>query len=161
MLYPMKRTLLTIGLAAILALAPEVRAEGFADGLGAYDAGDYAAAVAVWSELAATGDAEAEAALAGLYLQGLGVKRSAAQAAAWYRRAAERGLMAAQMNLGDLYAAGRGVRRDLVEAYLWLGLAAAQGNSWSAGRRDEIAKAMSATDIAEAEALARAFKAKP
>ena len=157
----MKRTLLTIWLAATLALAPEVRAEDFADGLSAYDAGDYAAAVAVWSDLARRGDAEAEAALAGLYLQGLGVAESAAQAAAWYRRAAKRGLMAAQMNLGDLYAAGRGVKRDLVEAYLWLGLAAAQGNSWSAGRRDEIAKAMSATDIAEAEALARAFKAKP
>ncbi len=157
----MKRTLLTIGLAATLALAPGVRAEGFADGLRSYDAGDYAAAVAVWSDLARRGDGDAEAALAGLYLQGLGVAESAAQAAAWYRRAAKRGLMAAQMNLGDMYAAGRGVKRDLVEAYLWLGLAAAQGNSWSAGRRDEIAKAMSATDIARAEALAGAFKAKP
>ena len=157
----MKRTLLTIWLAATLALAPQLRAEGFVDGLRAYDAGDYADAFAVWSDLARRGDAEAEAAIAGLYLQGLGVEWSAAQAAAWYRRAAKRGLMAAQMNLGDLYATGRGVRRDLVEAYLWLGLAAAQGNSWSAARRDEIAKVMSATDIAEAEALARAFKAKP
>ncbi len=53
----MKRTLLTIGFAATLALAPEVRAEGFADGLRAYDAGDYAAAYSVWSDLAAAGDA--------------------------------------------------------------------------------------------------------
>ena len=157
----MKRLLLTIWLAATLALAPGVRAEGFVDGLRAYDAGDFATAYSVWSELARRGDAEAEAALAGLYFQGLGVEMSAAQAAAWYRRAAKRGLMAAQMNLGDLYATGRGVGRDLVEAYLWLALAAAQGNTWSAARRDEIAKAMSATDIARAEALAGAFKAKP
>ncbi len=157
----MKRTLLTIWLAATLALAPELRAEDFTDGLRAYDAGDYAAAYVVWSDLAGRGDAEAEAAIAGLYLQGLGVEESAAQAAAWYRRAAKRGLMAAQMNLGDIYATGRGVKRDLVEAYLWLGLAAAQGSTWSAGRRDEIAKAMSATDIAKARALTGEFKAKP
>jgi TPR repeat protein len=157
----MKRTLLTIWLAATLALATEARAEGFVDGLRAYDAGDYAAAYSVWSDLARHGDAEAEAAIAGLYSQGLGVERSAAQAAAWYRRAAKRGLMAAQMNLGDIYATGRGVKRDLVKAYLWLGLAAKQGNAWSAARRDEIAKAMSATDIAEARALAGKFKAKP
>lgn len=161
MLYPMKRILLTIWLAATLALAPQLRAEGFADGLGAYDAGDYATAFAVWSELATAGDADAEAAIGGLYLQGLGVEESAAQAAAWYQRAAKRGLMAAQMNLGDMYATGRGVGRDLVKAYLWLGLAAAQGNTWSAGRRDEIAKAMSASDITQAEALAGEFKAKP
>ncbi len=157
----MKRTLLTIGLAATLALAPEVRAEDFADGLRAYDAGDYAAAYVVWSDLAAAGDADAEAAIAGLYLQGLGVGESAAQAVAWYRRAAKRGLMAAQMNLGDMYAAGRGVKRDLVKAYLWLGLAAAQGSTWSARRGAEIAKVMSATAIAEAEARARAYEAKP
>jgi TPR repeat protein len=157
----MKRTLLTIWLAAILALAPELRAEGFVDGLRAYDAGDYADAFTVWSDLAGRGDAEAEAAIAGLYSQGLGVERSAAKAAAWYRRAAKRGLMAAQMNSGDIYATGRGVKRDLVKAYLWLGLAAKQGNSWSAARRDEIAKTMSATDIAEACALAGEFKAKP
>ncbi len=65
------------------------------------------------------------------------------------------------MNLGDLYAAGRGVRRDYVRADLWLSRAAAQGSTWSAGRRDEIAKVMSATDIAEAAARARAFDAKP
>ncbi len=157
----MKRALLTIWLATTLALAPEVQAEGFADGLRAYDAGDYTAAYSVWSDLARRGDAEAEAALAGLYFEGLGVERSAAKAAAWYQHAARRGLMAAQMNLGDMYAAGRGVRRDLVKAYLWLGLAAAQGSTWSAGRRDEIARAMNATDIAEAEALIRAFKANP
>ena len=154
----MKRTLLTIWLAATLALAPELRAEGFADGLRAYDSGDYATAYSVWSDLAGAGDAEAEAAIAGLYFQGLGVEESAAQAAAWYRRAARRGLMAAQMNLGELYAAGRGVSRDLVMAYLWLFLAANQGSTWSAGRRDDIAMAMNATDIAEAEALARAFR---
>ena len=153
---------MTKGLAFAVALAVAGPAlADFQDALSAYDAGDYAAAVAVWSDLARRGDAEAEAALAGLYLQGLGVERSAAQAAVWYRRAAKRGLMAARMNLGDLYAAGRGVRRDYVMAYLWLSLAAAQGSTWSARRRAEIAKVMSATDIAEAEALARAFKAKP
>ncbi len=120
----------------------------FVEGLRAYDAGDYAEAVKNWRQLAESGDGEAEAALAGLYVQGLGVKRDAAMAARWYRRAAERGHGVAQMNLGDMLARGLGVKRDPVRAYVWLELAARQGKVWAARRRDQLAGTMTAGERA-------------
>ena len=54
-----------------------------------------------------------------------GVPRDYAQAALWYRKAAEQGNAGAQEALGDLYDTGRGVSRDYAEAYFWYDLAAA------------------------------------
>lgn len=150
----MKRKLLA-GLALCFALNPAFGAD-FAEGLRAYDAGDYTSAYAEWLALAKKGDAEAQTALAGLYLQGLGVAQSDAKAAEWYRRAAEQGEAVAQMNLGDMYATARGVPRDLARAYFWLSLAADQGKGWAAGRREAIAARMSAGERARAEALLKA-----
>lgn len=134
-----------------------VRAD-FADGLRAFDAGDYAAALAEWRPLAESGDVEAQVALAGLYLDGLGVRRDVAEAARWYERAARQGSLVGQFNLGDLYAEGRGVRRDLVEAYVWLSLAAQQDHRWSEDRRSEIARTMSDEQIAAAEERLRTLR---
>ena len=58
----------------LLALSPAARAD-FADGLAAYDAGDYETAHEEWEPLAAAGDANALTALAGLYSDGNGVPR--------------------------------------------------------------------------------------
>ncbi len=121
----------------VLLFALPARAD-FWDGLAAYDAGDYSAARAEWRLLALTGDAEAQAALAGLYAQGLGVPWDFRLAAQWFRRAAEQGHTIAQLNLGDYYARGRGVPLDLAQAWLWLSLAARQGNNWALSRRDTI-----------------------
>lgn len=156
------KTLAAILLAAILVFpsANPTLAGGadaaFAEGLRAYDAGDYTDAVKRWRPLAERGDAEAEAALAGLYVQGLGVPRDAAEAVHWYRRAAERGHGVAQMNLGDMLARGRGVKRDPVRAYFWLELAARQGKSWAVRRRDELANTMTASARAQALKLIEA-----
>ncbi len=124
----------------------------FAAGLAAYDGGDYRTAFEEWHALAETGDAEAQTALAGLYLDGLGTAVNAAEALRWYRRAAEQGEPVAQQNLGDLYGQGRGAARDLVSAYVWLSLAADQGRRWSARRRDELSPQLSGEQRAEAEA---------
>ena len=146
--------------ARVLALAALLLAAGaplshadFADGLAAFDAGDYQGALEAWRPLAEAGDAEAQVALASLYRGGLGLPADLAQAARWYRRAAAQGDAVAQLNLGDLYARGAGVPRDLVQAHLWLTLAAAQGRRWAARRRREIAAAMTAAELAEAQAL--------
>jgi hypothetical protein len=48
-----------------------------------------------------------------------------AQAAAWYRKAAEQREAGAQGTLGVLYSIGQGVPQSDVEAYFWLDLAAA------------------------------------
>jgi TPR repeat protein len=48
-----------------------------------------------------------------------------AQAAEWYRKAAEQGDAGAQGTMGTLYSMGQGVEQNYVEAYYWLDLAAA------------------------------------
>lgn len=130
----------------------------FSDGLKAYDAGDYAGALAAWRPLAEAGETRAQISVAELYAEGLGVRRDLRAAADWYRRAARRGDAVAQLNLGDDYATGRGVTRDPIAAYLWLDLAARQGRGWAAGRRDDIARTMSADQIAEAKRRVAAWR---
>ena len=64
--------------------------------------------------------------LAFLYENGLGVPRDFAQAAAWYRKAADQGDPESQNNLGVLYSTGQGVPHDEAEAVRLYRLAAAQ-----------------------------------
>ncbi len=133
----------------------------FADGLRAYDGGDFGYAAEVWRELANEGDAEAQASLAMLYSTGMGVAYDMGAAADLYERAARQGNVNAQLNLGDLYARGAGVSRDLVAAYKWLSLAAAQGRVWAENRRREIAPRMTDAQIARAKGLVCVFTPGP
>ncbi len=71
------------------------------------------------------------------------------------RPLAERGDADAQYMLGFLYERGEGVARDLTRAYAWYGLAARQGDAFAAQALAELARRMSAAEIAEAEAFAR------
>jgi TPR repeat protein len=142
---------------SIAAAASPARAD-FAEGLAAFDAGDFEGALGAWGPLAEAGGAEAQVALAGLYQGGLGVPADLAAAAAWYRRAAEQGEAVAQLNLGDLYSRGAGVPRDLVQAYLWLSLAAAQGRRWAERRREEISRVLSAAELTEAKRLLESWR---
>jgi TPR repeat protein len=68
---------------------------------------------------AQAGDAAAQNLLGDMYENGNGVERDPAQAAHWYRLAAEQGLADAQLNLGVLYENGEGVERSDVEAARW------------------------------------------
>ena len=151
-----------LGLALALVVSASLHgsawADTFADGLRAYDAGDYAVTARIWGALAEEGDPMAQLGLAGLYRQGLGVPRDLAEAARLYRAAAERGNTDAQFNLGRLYAEGVGVPRDLVEAYVWFGLAAAQGRRGAEERRHELAAELTPEQLAEAERRIAAFR---
>jgi hypothetical protein len=119
-------------------------------GILAYNAGDYAQALSVFSALARQGDPEATAWLGYLYEQGQGVAKDVTAAARWYqaaaekghawgqnqlgslrwyRAAAEQGWAPAQFNLGTMYHSGRGVPMDVAEARRWYRLAAEQGNA--------------------------------
>ena len=81
---------------------------------------------------AETGDAMAQWGLGMMYDNGyLGVPQDPAEAAVWYRKAAEQGNVPAQRNLGYMYATGRGVPQDDVEAVAWYRQAADQGDSSS------------------------------
>jgi hypothetical protein len=78
---------------------------------------------------ASDGDEEAQVALGNFYFSGLwGFNQDAAQAAQWYRKAAEQGNSAGQEHLGAMYEFGRGVRQDFAEALRWFRKAAEEGD---------------------------------
>jgi hypothetical protein len=62
-----------------------------------------------------------------MYYTGQGVPQDYAEAAKWYRKAAEQGIDEAQFNLGLMYDKGQGVLQDYAEAVKWYRKAAEQG----------------------------------
>jgi TPR repeat protein len=87
-----------------------------------------------------------------------GLAQDYAEAAKWYRMAAEQGNADAQATLGFRYERGQGVPRDYVLAHMWLSLAAANGSSAAPQALDELAAKMTPDQIAEAQRLAREWK---
>jgi len=63
------------------------------------------------------------------YLEGTGVKQDNAEAAKWFRKAAEQGHADAQAHLGWMYEQGRGVPQSDAEAVRWYRKAADQGHA--------------------------------
>jgi TPR repeat protein len=124
------RTLILLGLCALVALPQPLRADAFLDGARAAIAGDYATAFGHWLPLAEGGDADAQYNLGNLYDRGLGRAEDDAAAAEWYRRAAGQGVVEAMVNLGLIHELGRaGVARDPAEAARWYEEAGAAGNA--------------------------------
>ena len=58
-------------------------------------------------------------------------------------------------NLGLLYSTGQGVALDYVQAHKWFNLAAMRGNQAARSSRAELAKEMTADEIAAAQREAR------
>lgn len=79
-------------------------------------------------EQAKAGDMVAQYKLGYDYYLGRGIAQDYAQAAIWWKKAAEQGYADAQNNLGVLYNSGRGVPQSYSEAYFWQNLAAARAN---------------------------------
>ncbi len=122
----MKRLVLTI--AILLGLAAPAWA-GYAEGVAAYERGDYATALREFRPLANQGVTAAQFNLALMYSEGKGVPQDYAEAVKWYRKAANQGDANAQFNLGNMYNDGRGVPQDYAEAVKWYRKAAAQGQA--------------------------------
>jgi hypothetical protein len=59
--------------------------------------------------------------------------------------------------LGTRYSTGRDVEHDLISAHKWFNLAAMMGHEEARLARAELAREMSAADIAEAQRQARAW----
>lgn len=95
-----------------------------------------------------------------IYDHGQGVPQDHAEAAKWYRKAADQGYATAQGILGSTYYYGRGVPQNYVLAHMWFNLAAAKGDGDSLKNRDLVASEMTPIDIAEAQRLAREWKPK-
>ncbi|HXJ42486.1 MAG TPA: tetratricopeptide repeat protein [Bryobacteraceae bacterium] len=97
----------------------------------AFAAHRYDAAMRELEPVAQQGNAQAQylvgAMLSGV--DGVGVKENAAEAAKWFRKAADQGHAEAQLILGLLYAKGDGgLHQDIPEAAKWLRKAADQGD---------------------------------
>jgi len=122
---------------------------------------DYAAAVK-WFRLAVLwGRANAQYNLGLMYANGQGVSQDYAEAVKWFRLAAERGDANAQYALGLMYESGHGVSQDYILTHMWFDLSAAQGTQIAVTSRDRIERQMASAQIAEAQKLAREWKAKP
>ena len=116
---------------------------------------NYREAVKWFRLVAAQGHVEAQNNLGLSYANGYGVDQDYREAARWFRLAAAQGLEDAQYNLGALYFNGQGLVKNYVRAHMWVSLAAAKGFGDAQKYRDEIARTMTLTQIAEAQKLAR------
>lgn len=111
---------------------------------------------------ATAGDADAQFFLGAMHASGEGVAKDDAQAAAWYRKAADQGDARAQFSLGWMYSLGQGVPKDVAAALMWCGLAAIRATgkdqkTYAAGR-DFIARTSTADQVAEAQRLVKAWQ---
>ena len=132
----------------------------FQTGEDAYLREDYETAMKEWGALAAKGDAEAQNMVGYLYRFGEGVSQDYAEAVKWYRLAADEWDKEAQFNLGAMYEKGKGVPQDYAEAAKWYRLAADQGLEKAAKGLEVLEKEMTPAQLAEAQRLAREWKAK-
>ncbi len=145
-------------LAALLLLAPPAFA-GFDEGMAAYKAGDYAAALPELRAAAEGGHARAQYALGSMYNEGKGVTQDSALAADWWRKAAAQNHAQAQFALGVLYSSGKGVAKDNVAAHMWFSLAAGQGKKNAKRLLKVIVRQMTPAEISEAEQRAEEWRA--
>ncbi len=119
-----------------------------------------------WLREAAEGDVDdAQMELAERYASGDGLARDLDLSIKWYVRAALNWDGEAQYRLGMVYTGGDGVTADPVEAYKWFTIALANEHAAygdvpdkAAKARDAIGSGMSAAQIAQAEAEAKAFR---
>jgi len=97
--------------------------EQYANGVAAFDRGDFATAYKILRPLAAAGIAPAPVKIGRIYANGYVVERNCDNAFRWYRRAAGQGQPNSMHNLAWIYALGHGVAVDRARAYAWLTLA--------------------------------------
>ena len=105
------------------------KASRFDQGTAAYDAGDFAGAYRIWSQLAEEDDLAAMRNTAQLLRQGKGVDKDARRAFKLYLEAAEKGLVTAMANVADMYLAGEGAEKNPQAAAAWYARAATAGLS--------------------------------
>lgn len=117
-----------------------------------------------WYEAAAKqGNPLAQVGLGYMLLDGTDEKPDIVAAAAWFNKAAVQGDALAMLALGTLYELGKGVTKDFVQAHKWYALASVDDGEYEQDlferakrAKEELAKQMTAAQIAEAERLARA-----
>ena len=134
----------------------------FADGMAAYNRGDYATAFQEWLPLAEQGDAEAQYKFGTLYHNGYGVSKNNIEAIKWYRKAAEQGHEQAQYFLGGMYLRGmylrgEGIPTNYLKAYMWYSIAKANGSGLASMWLYKLEEHIGPAQIAKAQALTNEY----
>jgi len=132
-------------------------------------------AATLYRRAADQGSGVAQKVLGDLYAEGAGVPRDFASACAWWGRAAWQGESSeAQRDFGNCYLSGTGVPKSEVQALAWWLIARNHEDqnteglpSWMFQRdadadrlTDALVRRLSASDVAQAQAFARAWRAK-
>ena len=104
-------------------------ADKFVDAIEAFAQREYTAAMQQLNTLAEEGDVRALCWLGYMYQKGDGVKKNFAEAAKWYRKAADLDCSRAAHKLGRMYEKGEGVPMDISEAAKWYRKSAEQGDA--------------------------------
>lgn len=142
-----------------LTLAGQALADSLAAAGRAYIAGNFVKAAKIFIPLAQQGNAAAQFNLGVMYSYGQGVPQDYKEAVKWYRMAAAQGAVDAQETLGLMYMDGTGVPQDYVLSHMWLAIAAANADDEEQQVLMDflklVAKQMTASQLAEAQALAR------
>lgn len=107
---------------AALALFSTLASAGYDEAVLAYSNGRYEEALTEFQRLSAEGDVQSTYFVGFFHHNGFGVKRDDAEAAKWFRRAADRNHPLAQFYMGKLSEQGKGVEKDPVAAYMWYAL---------------------------------------
>ena len=95
-----------------LLFAMPATADEFREGLRAFQLGENEKAAAIFRQLAAGQNRDAQFMLGVLHEGGYGVDKNLVEAVSWYLKAAEAGLASAQYNLGIFYQFGQGVLQE-------------------------------------------------
>lgn len=107
------------------------------------------------------GDTRVQYEVAEAYASGFGVVQDKQEAFNWYLKAAKMGNEFAQYEVGEFYAKAGDTAENHIEACKWLSLAAEHDKtqSWSAAKydMDNVAKLMTAEELAEASRRAKEF----
>jgi TPR repeat protein len=141
-------------LASCVAQGPQAQVDyvtAYYEALAAYERSDYDAALRMFKQLAAEGDALSQLYVGSMHERGEGVPQNVQEAIHWYQMSSEQGNVDAQINLAELYSAGDLIPQDLVQAYVWWTLAAAQGEVSAQKSRLIITEKMTAEQITAAQ----------
>ena len=87
------------------------------------------------------------------YASGQGLPLNYAQAAHWYRKAAEQGSRLAQWELGRCYEKGKGVPKDVTAAWMWFKLAAEQNSALAKNDLAVLSALLSPAELIESQRL--------
>jgi TPR repeat protein len=120
-----------VGVAAFLLVRAVVGGPSASDlteqGVAAYDAKDYAAALPFLVQATEKDDPEAQYTLGRMYFNGYGVVQDVERSHELFRASADQGHPGGQSGMGYLYLTGQAVELDDDEAVRWYRLAAEQG----------------------------------